>query len=254
MVTVHDDALAALSVGSRYQKRLGKLVDTLVSELGDDLIGLNVYGSAARGEWDEATSDINLLVVLDEIDFELLDRIGDSMARARKKARVVPMVVTDEELREAADVYCVKFDDIRRAHVCVAGKPILDDLEIDSEHLRFVCEFQLRNVAMRMRQFFLQAHGSRSDEKALLLRFFTSSLFPLRAVARLRGVEVPDKVRDGFDFLGTALDTDVSVLGRLADLHRSGGRISQDQLASLYGEFNRVIRCSVAVVDRLSGE
>lgn len=254
MVSVHDSAMAKLSISSRYRSHLDRLVQTLVSELGDDLLGLNIYGSAARGEWDQATSDINLLVVLDSIDFDQLDRIGGAMARARQKARVVPMVVTDEELRDAADVYCVKFDDIQRTHLCIAGEATLDDLEFTNDHLRFVCEFQLRNVAMRMRQFFLQTHGSRSDEKAVLLRFFTSSLYPLRAVARLRGEDVPDEVRRDFGYLGEALDTDVAVLGRLADLHRSGDRLSADQLAELYGEFNRVIRCSVDVVDRLADE
>jgi hypothetical protein len=62
-------------VGAAVEQLLDDLVDGLRRNLGHGLVGVSVYGSVATGDFDDAVSDVDLLVVLDE------DISGDRFVR-----------------------------------------------------------------------------------------------------------------------------------------------------------------------------
>jgi len=55
-------------------ERLEKIVEFLKKKLGDDLIGLVLFGSAARGEMRE-TSDVDILLIAQNLPEERYERI-----------------------------------------------------------------------------------------------------------------------------------------------------------------------------------
>jgi predicted nucleotidyltransferase len=63
---------------------LPELVDDLRSTLGDDLVGVYVYGSAITGGFDPETSDLDLLIVTETdgatIDLETLDGVHERLS------------------------------------------------------------------------------------------------------------------------------------------------------------------------------
>ena len=52
---------------------LKDMVDDLMEALGDRLQSIVLYGSAARGDFQKATSDFNLFIVLDDLEPSTLD-------------------------------------------------------------------------------------------------------------------------------------------------------------------------------------
>lgn len=244
------DKLSGVKVSVKHLSELERLVKVIDAELDEYVASVSVYGSAARGEWDASTSDINVLVLLESSHFDSLGRVGQAFARARKRARVVPMVMTVDELQRASDVFCVKFASIKQDHVCVLGRDLLEGLEIEDDAVRFVCEFQLRNVVMRMRQFYLQNFGASRLEQALLMRFFSTTLFPLRALAVLRGHAPGPRVFSDFREIERALDVDTGVLARLARVHRDGNKLADAELMELYEGFNALVQRAADVADR----
>ena len=49
------------------EKALAELVDKLKAALGERLVSVILYGSAAAGDWQKKSSDLNVLCVLDRI-------------------------------------------------------------------------------------------------------------------------------------------------------------------------------------------
>lgn len=253
-IALHADHIAKLDTSSKVKKQVTALLESLIADLpGSPLKGACVYGSIARGEWHAKISDVNVLLVLDRVDFRILDVMGQPMTQAQKSIRVTPFILTPEEIAKSSDVFCVKFDDIKRYHTCVAGDDPLEQLTVRDDELRFVCEFDLRNIALRMRMFFLRSYGSDRIELATLMRFFSSSMFPLRALLGLMGVERPTKTPEVLDALGNALDVDVTALHTLWNMHRKGTkRAKHAEVMTLYSGMHTVINAAVAKADSLN--
>ncbi len=248
---LHRDRLAQLNVSASLRQGLETLLSTLRETLRDELEAACIFGSAARGEWDERYSDLNLLLVLTEIDFEKLDTIARAMNQARRRHRIIPLILTSKELYQSADVFCIKFDDIQRHHVTLVGDDPLDNLHIDNRELRFVCEFDLRNLALRMRMFFLHNYAQRPMEQDVLVRFFASSIFPLRTLAGLMGYPKPASTPEAIEVIGRALDTEALVLRELLEVHRNHRELSRQDVTRLYNAFNELVALAVQKVDQL---
>ena len=80
-----------LNLPARIQKGLERLRDELKEALGDDLVAIILYGGLAkREELDGRGSQVDLMVVLTSISFEVLDRAVFPLRRgASPGSRVV---------------------------------------------------------------------------------------------------------------------------------------------------------------------
>jgi predicted nucleotidyltransferase len=176
--------------------RLDELRATLQSALGDDLVALIVYGSAARGDYREGKSDVDLVVVLKNAERDALDAISNALQLARYSARIEAMILTAAEIQRAADVFPLLYDDIRREHILLAGKDPFSALEISDRHRRLRVEQELREAQIRLRRAVVDAQGARDLLAGAVFRKVRQLRGPLRALLSLRGVEVGDALDD----------------------------------------------------------
>ena len=65
----------------KLTKRLDEFVRTVRGLLGDELKSITLYGSAARGEFDPKTSDLNVLVVVDPVEYRHLALLAPHVRR-----------------------------------------------------------------------------------------------------------------------------------------------------------------------------
>ena len=63
--------------------QLGRLVADLEGALGERLVSVVLYGSAARGDYQEKTSDFNLLLVLRDLEPAPLEALSPARRRWR---------------------------------------------------------------------------------------------------------------------------------------------------------------------------
>jgi predicted nucleotidyltransferase len=102
---------------------LQRFVDGAKEALGDTLVALVLFGSAAEGRL-RATSDVNLLVVLAAFDAARIDRLREPLRHAHAVIRLEVMLVLESEVGDAADAFAVKFADIRARHRLLAGRDV----------------------------------------------------------------------------------------------------------------------------------
>ena len=118
-------------MANKPDDKLQRLVSRLEYACGEDLASVVLYGSAARDEYHERYSDLNLLIVLREMK----PRIYPALAGVLKwwtldeKLRP-PIIMTLQELRESADVFAIEMLDIQSSHKTLHGEEVLNGIEV----------------------------------------------------------------------------------------------------------------------------
>jgi predicted nucleotidyltransferase len=204
---------------------------------------LLVHGSAARGEYREGRSDVDLMVVLRAAPREKLDAIANALQLARYAARIEAMVLTADEIPRAADVFPLLYDDIRRARVVLSGKDPFSDLVISDRHRRLRIEQELREAQIRMRRAAIDAQGSNDMLAGAVFRKVRQIRGPLRALLGLRNIDVGDDLPAVLEQIGKTFSLDVAPLFSV-----------HEQPARAYEALEKLLAATVDDVDRMDDE
>lgn len=160
------------------REELERLVEAARRALGEDLLSIVLYGSAAEGRL-RTTSDVNLLFVLRRFERPRIEALQEPLRTARAAMGAAPMFLLASELPEAADAFAVKFADLLRRRRVLHGEDPLAGLVIPREaELRRLRQVLLNQV-LRMRERFAVA-GLRQEQ---LARALAEAAGPLRAAA-----------------------------------------------------------------------
>ena len=150
-----------------------------------------LYGSAARGDWVEGRSDVNLLLVLDDVRPERLRALGPAFAGWRKAAQEPPLMLSRDEWASATDVFPLEITDMQAAYRVVRGPDPLAALRVAPDDLRHALERELRGKLVRLRQGYVALAEEDESLGAMLVASVPTVLVLLRGVLRLLGRPVP---------------------------------------------------------------
>ena len=145
---------------------------------GAQLRSIVLFGSAAEGTL-RATSDVNVLVVLDRFDRALADPIREQARLARATVRLHPMFMLAEEIALAADAFAVKFEDILTRRFVVAGTDPFAGLTISRDKIIFRLRQVLLDITIRLRATYVLT----SLREEQLAREIADAAAPLRSSA-----------------------------------------------------------------------
>ncbi|MEO7404629.1 MAG: nucleotidyltransferase domain-containing protein [Burkholderiales bacterium] len=109
-----------------------------------------LFGSAAEGRM-RATSDVNVLVVIERFDPARIDTLRDTARVVRAAVRLEPMFVLADELPLAAAAFAVKFQDIGARHVVLVGADPVATLAIPRSMIVHRVKQVLLNTTIRLR-------------------------------------------------------------------------------------------------------
>lgn len=176
---------------SNEMERVTEFVERLAGAYGSGLVSAALYGSAARGEFREGVSDLNLLVVLESVDASRLEA-GSELAREWAAAgNPPPLLMSRAEWTASADVFPIEYADIRDAHRVIRGPELFADLEISWEDMRLQVERELKEKKIQLRERYMLAASSPEEAGALLLQSLPTFLALFRASLRLLGEPIP---------------------------------------------------------------
>jgi len=163
----------------------------LQAALGDDLVALMLYGSAARGTHVPGRSDRNVLLVVRDASAAVLRRASPALSAWAKAGHPPPLIQTEADWAAAADVFPMEIEDIREAHVVLAGRAALAALTTTVDDQRRELERELRAKLIRLRaEYAVAAHDGKVLAE-LLVRALGTLLVLFRAALRLTGASAP---------------------------------------------------------------
>lgn len=177
--------MEGLSLQKKYKDTIGCFIKELRDTYHNGLISVMLYGSAASGEFSRRHSNINLLVVLDNVELGNLSKI--SKALNKPKFRILnSLFFTRDYIRRSTDTFPIEFLDMKENYVVLEGEDVLKGIEVDIKNLRFQCEQELKAKIINIKNFYLR-NKDNSAIKDILFSALTSVSHILRNLVRLKG-------------------------------------------------------------------
>jgi predicted nucleotidyltransferase len=220
----------SLGLPDRVDRALGALLAALESKLEGDLVAVLAHGSAVRGGYDEARSDVDLVVVIERDDLDRLERIAPDVALARTSARIECMILRRSEIARAADVFPLSFDDLGAEGVVLWGNNPFLGLRFDDEHRRLRIEQELRNARIRLRVGITDASAGLLDRAALVAQKLRQIRSPLYALLRRAGKLPSRDLKSVIAAAGAQLGVDTTALFRARESPRPALRLLAELL------------------------
>ncbi len=244
-----DTAIQA-TIPALVQEGLARFCAQLQKALGRQLVSVVAYGGLAKGEYIPDTSDVNVMVVLTDITVETLDKAAPIIQGGERDFRLAALLLSQNDLNGSVDVFPIKFLDMQRHHRLLWGKDILAGLSIARGYLRLRCEQEIKNLMLRLRQFYVQrAHRPELIEKTLT-KALSSLLTSLNVLVELKtGQTATTKpaIIDAAEKIGL----DCRTLREVFALKRGDLKPTAAQLKRLYDYFTMTVQQAAALVDAL---
>jgi hypothetical protein len=128
------------------------LVKRLSDKLAKQLVSVILYGSAAMEDWQENTSDINILCVVNQLSARELTDCEPVFQWWKGLGHPPPLLLTADEVRTSTDCFPMEFHDMRDHRRILFGSDVIGDLAIDWSFYRAEVEHELRAKLIRLRQ------------------------------------------------------------------------------------------------------
>ena len=134
-------------------------------------------GSAARDDFHEQYSDVNLLVVLRHMRQEIYPALTGVLHWWSHEEKLrPPTIMTLQELRESADVFAIEMLDIQGSHKTLHGEDVVGGIEVPMNLHRVEVEHDLRTTLLRLRNHLLLTSDGDEELKLVLAKSVTSVL------------------------------------------------------------------------------
>jgi hypothetical protein len=174
-------------IPDEIQKLLKTYVKAVSAVFGEQLEGLLLYGSAVRGEFLIGRSNLNILLLVSSYDSAVLKQYSALHRQWSKEQIVVPLFLTEEELRLSAAVFPLEFLEIQEQHRVLNGRDPFIGFHVKTDRLREVVVQGLTSHLLRLRQRYVEGGGGDDATTILLPLSITSTLPLLRGVQRILG-------------------------------------------------------------------
>jgi hypothetical protein len=176
------------------RESVAKVVDTFLADtdaaLGSAYSAV-LYGSAARGDFVPGRSDINLMLITDELSPPVLRSLGPAFSKWRKASTEPPLVMSRAEWNRATDAFPIEITDMQSAYQVLRGADPLHGVRVERADLRKGLEREFRGKLMRLRQGYATYAPDPAALGALGLQSAATILVLLRGLLTLIGKQVP---------------------------------------------------------------
>jgi predicted nucleotidyltransferase len=166
---------------SDVHEALKNLVERLHEAARENLESIILYGSAARGDFHEAHSDLNVLCILRSLRAAELGRVSPVVKWwTTVQRQPAPLFFSAEELRRSADVFAIEILDMQQSHRVLYGTDVVAGISVPMNLHRVQVEHELRTLLLKLRQHLLRDAGNQQELGTVLAKSLSSTLTLLR--------------------------------------------------------------------------
>jgi hypothetical protein len=134
---------------------------------------------------------VNVVLILDTITTDTLERLKAPLTRWRTETEALPLLLTYAEWGRAADAYPLEITEMRTAYRVLRGEDPLTGLEVDPRDLRAALERELRGKLLRLRQGYALLSNDPAKMGDFVRRSISAVLFLCRGLLVLAGRTPP---------------------------------------------------------------
>ncbi|MCH8928731.1 MAG: hypothetical protein IIB39_08460 [Candidatus Marinimicrobia bacterium] len=222
------------------------------SIFGAELLSIYLYGSAARDEYIQGKSDINFLVIIQSDGLTNLSEVWEYLPRLRKLGIATPLVLTRSYVDSSLDTFPLEFLNMMEANSLIYGEAVLEELEINNDHLRLQIERELKSKLLSLRQGYMETLGSRDGLENLISISLTAFTAIFRGTLYIKNVDTDkgDSLKV-FKLIEDTFKLRKGVFKDLYDVKMEVSKMNTAELISLTEEYMEAVRTIFKRVDEL---
>jgi hypothetical protein len=210
-----------------------------------------VIGSALTPDFVPGQSDINSIVVVENVTVEFLDFIVLLGKKYSSHFIAAPMLLTPHYIATSLDVFPIEFFNLQAIHHTVSGTDPLADLIIKNSHLRLQCEREVKSKLLWLHQGYISALGNEEQLVRQLRDSITGYLPLFRAILFLAGHELTLSGHDTAATVQEALGLDSKIFTTILELKKNGRTSKADELCDCFSDYYHATRQLSDYVDTL---
>ena len=233
------------------ENTLNELLDKLTKALGDRLVSVVLYGSAAAGDHHEGFSDLNVLCVLNQVTSRELAQSEQVFRWWREKGNPSPLLLSEHEVATSTDCFAIEFHDIKAHHRILQGKDVISQLVVDNSFYRAQVEHDLRAKLLRLRQKAAAALSDKDALRRLLADSISTFCVLFRHALVLHGVPAKSKKREVIEQARESLGIDPAPFVKLLDLREERIKPQELEPQGMLDSYLKQISIVIDAVDRL---
>lgn len=230
-------------------KNLDKFVEELKNTLGENLLSVIAFGSQANVE--DAKSNLNLMIVTNELTAENLYDISKPVKKWVKGKNPIPVIMNRDEWYSSFDVYAIEYADIKENYRIIYGEDLIPTISINKYFLRLQCESELKSLLLKYKNNFLMNIKSDREMKKLLNNVIKTLLVIFRSVLRLHDSAVPYRAVDIIEFASNYLSFNKIVMSKIAKVRYENEDYTKQELLFIEAELVKDIQNILKQVDAM---
>ena len=209
-----------------------------------------VTGSAVTPDFRESTSDVNSLIVLNDLHFEFFKFLAPLGKKFKSKGVAAPLVMTPSYIQDSLDVFPMEFLELRLIHKTALGPDIVQDLEIDTVLLRLQCEREIKTRLIGLWNGYISSTGETDMIAQLLYRSIKGCMPLFRSIVFLLGKLPPIKKMDVIGAISDNTGIDKDILIKALLLKESPIK-NREELLSLFERYYGNLETVAGMVNAL---
>lgn len=230
---------------------LDELVTKLKAAYGSDLLSVVLYGSAASSDYHEKHSDLNVLCILRRVGLAELERAEPALRWWVKGGQPAPLLMSEEEIRDGADVFPIEFLDIKEHYRVLDGADLVAGIDVGLAQHRNQLEHEIRSRLLRLRKKFLEMqHDSKAVAKLMLDALPTfATLF--RHALLVAGAAAPTRKHEIFRAAAERFDVGPAPFDALLEVRQGTRKMSDGEVHASFEAYLAAVTKMAEIVDQL---
>lgn len=234
------------------ERKLSDLVDRLKKAFGDRLVSVILYGSGVGEDWNQDSSDLNVLCVLSVISPSELGAAEPILCWWREGNSPSPLLLTDEEVSSSTDCFPMEFHDMLHHRRVLHGADVIKDLVVDSKFYRAQVEHELRAKQLRLRQKAAEVLSQPQQLQRLMTDSVSTFCILGRHALVLHGSAPRWKKKEIVSALSGVMGIPLSGIDEILTIRAAPKRPAANQPSSLLDQYLKDISALVNFVDQLN--
>jgi predicted nucleotidyltransferase len=235
-------------------KLLENLVSRLKADVGENLRSVVLYGSAASGEFHAKHSDLNVLCLLHRVNPSELSKLHKAAAWFVRKRNPMPLALSLDELRAAADIYAIELLEIKTHRQVLYGEDVFGTIDVPMSFHRTQVERELRHELIRLRQGYIAAVGDRKAIWTLMTRSASSFALLFRHTLIALGENPSSSREDAVHRLAALLGFDAASFKPLFEVRDGSRKEKELSYQQVFDKYFRSVAEAVNAIDQKFAE
>jgi predicted nucleotidyltransferase len=231
------------------EAKLTDLVSRMKEFAGENLESMILYGSAARGDFKEGHSDLNVLCVLRSVAARELTRVTPVVRWwSKDHNEPAPLFFTAEELRQSADVFSIELLDMQESRRVLYGADVVAGIPVPMNLHRVQVEHDLRTLLLKLRQHFLLTGQKESELRTAEAKSSSSVLALLRHALIAFDEEPPATAQEVFARIAALTGADAEAFTAAFKLRDRHAHV--DDIVRTYGQYLNALTVVISALDK----